>query len=91
MKFRDDGQTYHVLAINSEGEILYYIGTPDGLSVARSFPFAGVQTTGGSTNSLRLVVVDTRGWLFVNGTFLAEFQVGSQDVAFDDRQAGQAP
>jgi hypothetical protein len=42
-----------------------------------------VQTTGGATNSLRLVVVDTRGWLFVNGTFLAEFQVGSQDVAGD--------
>ena len=83
VKFRDDGTNYHMLAINSEGEILYYAGTPDSLNVARSFPFAGVETASGAENSIQLTVVDNRAWLFVNGTFLAEFQVGGQNVYSD--------
>ncbi len=88
IKFRESESGYHVIAINSLGQLRYITGTPsespgqpDNFNVVQVFNYNGVRTAGSETNSIRLAVADDEAWLYINGEYLTKFTVGGVGVA----------
>ncbi len=89
VKFRDSGDLYHVVSINSAGEVRYLEGIQgedgqqDSFTLVQSFDYDDVATSGSGANSLHLTVIDEQAWLFVNDEYVAEFTVGGSEISSD--------
>lgn len=92
VKFRESGDQYQAVTINSAGLVRHLVGTTgsegeaDSFSVSTTFDYDEVKKSGSDSNSLHLTVIDDQAWLFVNGQFVTGFTVGgvgtSADVVF---------
>ncbi len=92
VKFRESEDLYHVVSINSAGQVRYLEGSrteehedtdPDSFTVVQVFDYSDVITSGSGSNSMHLTVAGDEAWLFVNNVFVDRFPVGGAGVSSD--------
>lgn len=89
VKFRDTGDEYEAIVIKSDGSVLLLHGVKaaegevDEFTVTSEFDYSGILKGGADSNYIRLTVIESRGWMYVNGTLLDEFAVGGAGVSSD--------
>ena len=77
--FRSSNQgEFHVAAVTSDGYWFHYLRSGDVDSTQRLAyrPSSSISTSASGSNHIRIIVVGSDGWLFVNGHYVERLQLG---------------
>ena len=67
----------HVVVIYSSGTWFHYLrtGNPDDDQVIRRGQSSAIRTNGITTNHIRVIALNSAGWLFVNGSYISDLDL----------------
>ena len=87
---RTGSNRFHAVIVHSSGSWSHYLrtGSAGDDDLVRRGTSSAIETHGTPRNHVRVVAAGVQGWLFVNGTFVAELDLGGSTDSGDVRLLG---
>ena len=82
--FRDPGEgNLSYVALTQDGRFLYYLRTGGDSRPLDDGPVPNLDLAAGSVNTVSLIVVEDRGWLFVNSVYVSDLDLSGSHAQGD--------